>query len=87
MITSTNSKVIEESIKASQASDKKIIEDVDKVLLLQSEVNEFMADFRASSEKSTVDMDKVIEAFDSSLKDKNEALQRCMLISSLIMLI
>ncbi|CAI9263689.1 unnamed protein product [Lactuca saligna] len=33
-----------------------------------------MADFRASSDKSTTDMNKVIEAFGSYLKDEREAL-------------
>lgn len=74
MLTSTNSKLIEESTRAVQALDRKITEVLNKVLLLQSKVKEFMADFRASSDKSTIDMNKVIDAFDSSLKADREAL-------------
>lgn len=74
MLTYANSKVIEESTKAAQASDKKITEAMEKVSLLESEVKEFMADFRVSSDKSTTDMNKVIEAFGSYLKYEREAL-------------
>ncbi|CAI9303852.1 unnamed protein product [Lactuca saligna] len=54
--TFTNTKVIEESTWAAQVSDKKITEVVEKVLLLQNEVKEFMADFRTSLDKCTTDM-------------------------------
>lgn len=82
MLTSANSKVIEESTKVAQASYKKINEAVEKVLLLQSQVKEVVDDFRATSDKSTTDMDKVIEAFVSSLEIEKNHFQRFVLISS-----
>ncbi|CAI9291647.1 unnamed protein product [Lactuca saligna] len=72
MLTSASTKVIEESTKATQASNNKFFEHMDKVLLLQTEVKEFMANFRTSSDKSTEFMNKVIKGF-SSLKHEKKA--------------
>lgn len=74
LLTSSNGKVVEESTKATQALENKISEAKVKVQQLQQEVNEFMADFRNSSEKNIADMNKFIEGFLSSLKSEKQAL-------------
>ncbi|CAI9288513.1 unnamed protein product [Lactuca saligna] len=76
MLIYANSMVIEESTKAVQASNKKITEVVNKVLLLQFRVKEFMANLRASADKIRTDMNMVIKAFGSSLKAEREDLSK-----------
>ncbi|CAI9286151.1 unnamed protein product [Lactuca saligna] len=74
MLTSTNANVLEETTKTAQASKKKITEAKKKVNKLIHEVQEFMTDFRTSSDKSVADVNKVIEGFQTSLQSKKEAL-------------
>lgn len=74
MLTSFNSKDVEESTKAAQASEKKISKATEQVQQLHNEVYEFMVDFTTFYDKSIANMNNVIEGFRSSLKVEKEAL-------------
>lgn len=74
MLTKVNEKVLEESTKAIQASEKTISETTAKVEKLHDEVMKFMVEFRCSSDENTENVNKVITSLVSTLQTKKEAL-------------
>lgn len=68
LLTSENGKVHEETRKMAANYAKKTTKAIVKVEKILIEVQEFMKDFRTTSDKSVADMNKVIEGFRISLQ-------------------
>lgn len=73
MLTKENAKVLADSTRIIQASEKTIAETTEKVKKLHDDVTKFMADFWRSSDENTECVNNVIARLGSTLQIEKEA--------------